>query len=286
MVPRVKKPYRSGFKKGCAAKDFFFGRLMLDSHHPSAVKDVPLCLRYPSLSQYDQLIHGTFTRHGGTSCSPYATLNTSYDVGDHADSVTANLSIIKRTLGASRLLFTRQVHGTEVLVLSADSPEVFKVSPEADAMITNIPRVALMIKQADCQGVILFDPTENVVANVHCGWRGNVQNILGKVIWLMKHHFSCRGENLVAVIGPSLGPCCAEFITHREIFPAHFEEFIIKENYFDLWGLSSYQLQAEGVKPKNITVSGICTRCHTDRFFSYRGEKITGRFATVAMLTI
>ena len=262
----------------------FFGRFMLDSHHHLALKNGATILRYQNLSQYDQLIHGTFTRHGGTSCSPYATLNTSYDVGDLADRVTANLSIIKRTLGADRLIFTRQVHGTEVLVLCADSPGLFKVSPEADAMITNIPRVSLMIKQADCQGVILFDPKENVVANVHCGWRGNVQNILGKVIRLMQHHFGCGGENLVAAIGPSLGPCCAEFVTHGEIFPAHFEDFMIKENYFDLWGLSSYQLQTAGVNPKNITVSGICTRCHTDRFFSYRGEKTTGRFATVAML--
>ena len=253
-------------------------------HSLSAVKNPAPHLKYQNLSQYHQLTHGTFTRHGGTSHSPYATLNASYDVGDLADSVTANLNIIKRAMGAGRLLFTRQIHGTGVLILRAGSAERFKTPSRADAMITNIPRVALMIKQADCQGVILFDPRQNVIANVHCGWRGNVQNILGKVIRLMQRHFGCRGENMLAAIGPSLGPCCAEFTSHREIFPEHFKDFMVNENHFDLWALSSHQLRTEGVNPNNITVSGICTRCHTDRFFSYRGESVTGRFGTVAML--
>lgn len=258
--------------------------LMPVSHSLSAVNNPAPHLQYQNLSHYHQLIHGTFTRHGGTSRAPYDTLNTSYDVGDLPESVTANLRVIKRVMDADRLFFTRQIHGTGVLVLRSDAAEEFMPPSQADAMITNVPRVALMIKQADCQGVILFDPLENVVANVHCGWRGNVQNILGKVIRLMQQLFRCRGENLVAAIGPSLGPCCAEFTTHREIFPEYFEDFRVGENHFDLWGLSSHQLQTEGVNPNNITISEICTRCHTDRFFSYRGERVTGRFGTVAML--
>jgi len=102
---------------------------------------------------------------------------------------------------------------------------------------------------------------------------------------MMEHRFDCGAEDLIAAIGPSLGPCCAEFITHRDIFPPHFDDFRVSENHFDLWRLSSHQLVMEGINPDNITVSEICTRCHMDRFFSYRGEGVTGRFGTVVMLT-
>ena len=278
------KPYRSGFKKGCAAKDIKIGMLMPDSHRLSETQHRAPYLQYQDLSQYHQLKHGTFTRHGGTSPSPYDSLNTSDAVGDSRENVAANLMLIKHAMGARRILFTRQTHGTEVLVVDTETTETLGSSWRADAMITNISGVGLMIKQADCQAVILFDPRENVIANVHCGWRGNVQNILGQVVRMMAHRFDCRAEDLVAVIGPSLGPCCAEFITHRDIFPPDFEDFRVSENHFDLWRLSSHQLIMEGINPDNITVSAICTRCHTDRFFSYRGEGVTGRFGTVVML--
>ena len=258
---------------------------MPDSHPLSETQHRAPYLQYPSLSPYHQLKHGTFTRHGGTSPSPYDSLNLSDAVGDSRRNVAANLMIIKHVMGARRILVTQQTHGTEVLIVDTGTAKAFGTSWQADAMITGIPGVGLMIKQADCQAVILFDPAENVIANVHCGWRGNVQNILKRVVHMMKDRFDCKAENLVVAIGPSLGPCCAEFISHRNIFPPDFEDFRVSENHFDLWGLSSHQLVMEGIDPDNITVSEICTRCHTDRFFSYRGEGVTGRFGTVVMLT-
>jgi YfiH family protein len=285
MVSPGGEPCHSGFKKGCAAKDLLFGTLMPDPLHLSETKRHAPYLQYQNLSQYHQLKHGTFTRHGGSSNSPYASLNTSDEVGDDRKDVAENLTIIKNTMGAGRIFFARQTHGIEILVLRADEIETFGNSRQADAMITNIPGLGLMIKQADCQAVILFDPQKNVAANVHCGWRGNVQNILARTVRKMVHGFDCSAANLVAAIAPSLGPCCAEFITHRDIFPATFEDFMVTESHFDLWRLSTHQLVMAGVNPDNITVSGICTRCHTDRFFSYRGEGTTGRFGTVVMLT-
>jgi len=271
-------------KKGCAAKDITAGTLMRDSHHLPKIQRSAPYLQHPDLSQYYQLKHGTFTRHGGTSSPPYDSLNTSDAVGDSESNVAANLGIIKHSMGAKQILSTRQTHGTEVLMVDSDTLETFDALQQADAMITNICGVGLMIKQADCQAVILFDPHQNVIANVHCGWRGNVKNILGQVVQMMEHHFDCESADLVAAIGPSLGPCCAEFITHKDIFPPSFRDFRISETHFDLWRLSSHQLVTAGINPHNITVSEICTRCHTDRFFSYRGEGVTGRFGTVVML--
>ena len=156
--------------------------------------------------------------------------------------------------------------------------------PCADAMITNIPGLGLLVMQADCQGVIIFDPKKRVVANVHCGWRGNVANILGRVVARMAGTFGCTGSHLLAAIGPSLGPCCAEFVDHRAIFPGPFDRFRIGENHFDLWAISRGQLVEAGLQQENIEIAGICTRCRTDLFYSYRGEGRTGRFGTVAML--
>jgi len=239
---------------------------------------------YPKLSLNQQLIHGVFTRHGGVSDSPYNSLNTGYSLGDRPENVTANLSKIKETIQANHLIFMNQSHGAEIYVLRKGDFKRQDSIPLADAMITDIPGTALMVKQADCQGVIIFDPRNRVVANVHCGWRGNVKNILGRTVTRMREDFGSRGSDLLAAIGPSLGPCCAEFISHEEIFPEEFEPFMVRKNYFDLWAISYWQLLESGLSKENIELAGICTRCRTDLFYSYRGEGETGRFATVAML--
>lgn len=240
--------------------------------------------RYPRLSLNRNLVHGIFTRHGGLSDPPYESLNTSYTVGDRPENVTGNLTRIKEVIGAHRLIFMNQSHGDQILLLRESRHVSFGEISSADAIITDIPGVAAMVRQADCQGVILFDPKKRVLANVHCGWRGHVQNILKKTVIRMKVSLDCNESDLLAAIGPSLGPCCAEFVSHKEIFPEPFEQFMVRENYFDLWSTSRWQLEGAGLRKENIEVAGICTRCCTDLFYSYRGEGKTGRFGTIAML--
>jgi YfiH family protein len=241
--------------------------------------------RYPLLSMYPQLSHAVFTRHGGTSHSPYDRLNTSYDVGDLPRHVAANLAIIKDALGARQLMTMKQVHGTEILVVRTGDERSGVPTASADAVITDVPGLGVMVKQADCQGVILFDPNRDVVAVTHCGWRGNVANILSKVVARMNGEFGCEECDLLACIGPSLGPCCAEFIDHGVIFPECFQEFRVNSTAnFDLKAISRRQLLNAGLRQENIHISDICTRCTTGLFYSYRREKRTGRFGTVAML--
>ena len=216
--------------------------------------------------------------------APYKSLNTSYAVGDEPENVTGNLKKIKEVTGANHLIFMNQSHGDGIVVLRKGQYTPFENVPSADAIITNITDLALMVKLADCQGVIIFDPKKNVVANVHCGWRGNVQNILERVVIRMKNDFGCRESHLLASISPSLGPCCAEFISHKEIFPETFKRFLVRENCFDLWAISRWQLVGAGLREENIEIAGICTRCRPDLFFSYRGEGQTGRFGAIAIL--
>jgi YfiH family protein len=241
-------------------------------------------LQYPNLFINPQIVHGVFTRHGGVSDPPYNSLNISYMVGDAPENVTGNLKTIKETIGTDHLICMNQSHGDGILVLRKGLYRSSRKIPSADAAITNMSHLALMVKLADCQGIIIFDPKRNVLAVIHCGWRGNVQNILKGVVIRMKNSFGCSESHLLAAISPSLGPCCAEFISHREIFPQTFKRFMVRENYFDLWAISRWQLVGAGLQEENIEIAGICNRCRSDLFYSYRGEGQTGRFGIVAML--
>jgi YfiH family protein len=205
-------------------------------------------------------------------------------VGDDPKNVTDNLHTIKMEIGARNLIFMDQVHGTNITEIRTGEFGDLEEIPETDALVSNTPDVALMVKQADCQGVILFDPKNLVFSVVHCGWRGNVQDILGRVVNLMVRKFCTKRGDILSAIGPSLGPCCGEFVGYKKIFPREFEDFMVSETHFDLWSLSAHQLVKAGVKRSNIEIAGLCTRCSTNLFYSYRGEGSTGRFATVAML--
>ncbi len=152
-----------------------------------------------------------FNRHGGVSSGQYASLNIGEHVGDHEDAVQQNRERVKTILALPRLLSAKQVHGTEIYCLT----EPLSVDREVegfDALVTDLSGVGLMIQQADCQAVLLFDPVREVIAAVHCGWRGSVQGILAQVISVMVENYGTAAENLQAVISPSLGPCCAEFV--------------------------------------------------------------------------
>jgi YfiH family protein len=240
--------------------------------------------RYERLSQFEELSHEVFTRHGGISKAPFDSLNVSDETGDNPENVQVNLRIVMGVMGTEQLCSMNQIHGKDISLCGEDLDPVTPSVVNGDAIISNQSNVALMVKSADCQAIILFDPIKRVVANVHCGWRGNRLNIVAAVVARMKSDFQCKPSRILAGIGPSLGPCCAEFITHEEIFPKHFDRFMVRRNYFDLWRLSRWQLLEAGLNKENIEIAGICTRCRTDLFYSYRGEGNTGRFATVVML--
>jgi polyphenol oxidase len=240
-------------------------------------------LQFNSLLRHANLAHGIFTRNGGVSLPPYNSLNVSYNTGDLSDNVRENLGLIKDAVGARQIVSMNQVHGTDILTFHENNPHDL-VSETADAIITDVPLLGILVKQADCQGVIIFDAVRSVVAAVHSGWRGNVQDILGVVVKKMELGFGCEAKDLTATIGPSLGPCCAEFTTYREIFPEEFKKFIVDDNHFNLWEISRMQLSRAGLMKDNIKIAGICTKCNTSLFYSYRGEGATGRFGTVVML--
>lgn len=244
----------------------------------------PLTLLTPSAPD---LIQATFDRHEGESSAPFASLNGSFSVGDQAERVVNNRQRMKESLGIKRLVSARQVHG-ELIHRIEEMPESDEERDGFDALMTDRRGVGLMIQHADCQAILLHDPVHSVIAAVHCGWRGSVIGIIEKTVRAMQSSYACRPEDIAASISPSLGPCCAEFINHREELPGTFLPFQKQANYFDFWQISRWQLLEAGLQPEKIRTAAICTSCSPD-FFSYRravrhGNGTTGRNCTIIAL--
>lgn len=247
----------------------------------------PGCHEFKLLKQIPNLVQGVFTRHGGVSKPPYATLNVVWNNGDSKEAVHENLRRVKRTLGLEHLTASMQTHGDVVQV--ADETKLKELHnglpvallPPGDALVTQLRGVGLLIKIADCQAVFLVDPVQQVIANVHCGWRGSVNGLLLKVVRVLQNQYGSRAEDLYAGISPSLGPCCAEFRDYRQELPPVFQQFQVRPRYFDFWAISRWQLREAGLPADHIEVAGRCTVCGSRDFFSYRGEGTTGRMAAV-----
>ena len=234
-------------------------------------------------SDDDRLLTIHSDRYGGVSHPPFSTLNLSYGVGDDPSAVTENRRRFKEQLGVKHLLSANQVHGDSLFIAREELDEDLEVDG-VDALITDRMGLGLMIQQADCQGVTLFDPDLPAIAAIHCGWKGNVLNIIGKTVATMTEQYGSRPDTLQASISPSLGPCCAEFIHHAKELPPTFLAFQGKENYFDFWEISKMQLIEAGLVTDHIQISSRCTSCSADHF-SYRracrqGDGRTGRCAT------
>ena len=234
--------------------------------------------------QHPEIVHGVFTRRGGVSRFPFDSLNISFSTGDNPDRVAQNRQKIREILDPKSVpVYINQVHGDRTVEVDAGFGEGGNKPPEADAMITDQLRKLLVVQVADCQSVILFDPENRVVANVHAGWRGSIQNIAGKCIEHMAARFGTRPKDIVAGVGPSLGPCCAEFIHYEKEIPPHLHGYRTAKDgvLFDFRKMSADQMVQKGVKAAHIELMDICTKCRPDLFYSYRRERVTGRFASV-----
>jgi YfiH family protein len=233
-----------------------------------------------------QIPHGMFCRTGGVGSPPFATLNLSFGVGDEPENVQANRRLVKKTLGLSCLVSATQVHGEQIA--RVDDISIDTELDGFDGLITRRTGIGLLIQQADCQAVLLHDPVHKAIGAVHSGWRGSVCNIIGKTVAKMTEEYSSKPSDIRAVISPSLGPCCAEFVNYEKELPAHFRQWRIADNHFDFWKISRFQLQEAGLDPRHIDSAAICTMCDRD-FFSYRravkkGSPVTGRNGSVIAL--
>jgi YfiH family protein len=237
---------------------------------------------FQHLSECPEIRHGITTRRGGNSLPPFDSLNMARSLGDNAAHVAVNRRRVQAQFDGMEPVYLKQVHSNIVVALDGvTTGEAPYLHGAADAVVTDRPGRLLTILVADCQPVILYDPVRGVIANIHSGWRGSITNIIGHTVAVMKKRFACRPADILAGIGPSLGPCCAEFIHYRDEIPPSLWSYQVAENHFDFWSLSRDQLVAAGLRPQHVEVAGICSRCRNDLFFSYRAANITGRMAAV-----
>ena len=233
--------------------------------------------RFSNLAGEPWLVHGISTRAGGVSEGRFSSMNVSFNVGDERARVEENLRRLQEALGAGELFSAYQVHGSAVTLVEPDT----EPRPRCDVLMTRVPDRALMLRYADCTPVLLGDPKHRAVAAVHAGWRGSAVRAAGAAVNAMQEAFGTRPGDLLAGIGPAIGPCC--YTVGQDVVDAFADRpwLIDHESRLDLWEANRQALVEGGVPPEQIEVASICTRCHSDRFFSHRanGGVPAGRFA-------
>ncbi len=245
-------------------------------------KQGTLHLEFNPFRAVSTVAHGIFTRVGGQSAAPFGSLNVGLSTGDDRQIVEKNRQIVADTLGATPCVYLNQVHSDTVIVLQGNRDIHTRDTVGTrigDALVTDIPDLTLVIQVADCQPVLLVDPIKKVVAAIHSGWKGSIRNIIGKSVDAMQANFGSDPVDILAGIGPSLGPDCSEFTNYTREIPEHLWSYKDEKDHFDFWRISQDQLMSKGVPQKNITLAGICTKCCAGTFFSYRADRTTGRFA-------
>lgn len=268
------------------------------------------------------LVHGFSTRKGGASrLNGTAVLNLGVTDWDSPAAVTQNRKAFVNALAAPKpdskqdskiaiepsLITLRQIHSDVVHVFSKAPAS----APQGDAAISTQGGFLLGIQTADCVPILLADTRRRVVAAIHAGWRGTLARIVTKTLGRMRLEFGTDPEDLVAAVGPAIGPCCYEvgpevaqafagqFAHAADWFQGPFERLATGEEpnplpwltmmppghepppervQLDLAAANRWQLVDAGINPRNIAVSSLCTGCRKDLFFSYRKEGAgTGR---------
>ena len=207
--------------------------------------------------------HGFSTRLGGVSQGMWASLNLGVSRGDDPDHVRENYRRFFRAIGVEggHIAMTNQVHsGVVRTVTTADvrHDPYDKVCYEADGLMTDLPGVTLIIYTADCIPILFYDPKRRVVAAAHAGWRGTAAGIAAQTVARMKDVYGCDAADILAAIGPGIGPDCFE--THEDVpnamtaalSTAVLQHIKIKENgkfAVDLKGINALRLELAGLDP-------------------------------------
>jgi hypothetical protein len=235
------------------------------------------------------------------SRGPYATLNLGASVGDDRQVVEENRRRFFGTFAIqlSQVVRVKQVHGDGVLavdesLVSRDGfPQVVvDEGYEYDALVTNLPGLALVVTTADCLPLLIHDPIRGAVAAVHAGWRGTAKRIAARTLAAMAAAYGTEPADCLVAIGPGIRGCCYEvdavvtdamavalstWAEHAVATrPGHFR--------LDIPGVNRAILIEAGVQPGRIADVGLCTACRTDLFFSHRAEKPrTGRMMNLIL---
>lgn len=167
-----------------------------------------------------------------------------------------------------------QKHTSRIVILESDLSPVL-----ADAVLTQREGIMIGVEVADCVPILLYDRNKQVIGAVHAGWRGTASGILMKTIETMIDRFSSKPSDIILAIGPSIKWCCYDVgyeVIEGVVKVTGKGEYVLQRDdryYLDLPSANRYQAIKMGVRVENIWVSGICTYCEHERFYSYRFSK-------------
>jgi YfiH family protein len=255
-------------------------------------------LRYYTLESFDEhgLMHGFFTRRGGVSPAPWASLNHGGTNGDARENVVENRRRMFDVFGlpVDSIFDCWQVHGRDVLCAEAARP-LDSPHQKADGILTNRQKVTLVMRFADCVPVLLYDPIRHVTGIVHAGWQGTALRAVAAAVEQMQAVYGSRPEDILAGIGPSI---CVD---HYEVGRGTEVVEAIRRGYgkdaqavlvarsgsqgqptvhLDLWKANQIALEAAGVQ--KIEQTQICTASDTIDWYSHRAEHgKTGRYGVL-----
>ncbi|MGH2538534.1 MAG: peptidoglycan editing factor PgeF [Candidatus Promineifilaceae bacterium] len=251
-------------------------------------------LHFESLPATGRLRHAVFTRQGGVSPAPFASLNLSASVTDSRPNVAANRERAYASHGRSQasLVHAHLVHGARVARVGR--AEYGRHVGPADGLITAESGCGLTMNFADCAPIFLYDPVRGAIGLGHAGWRGALADLPGSLVRAMARAFGSRPAELLAAVGPCIGACCYE--VGAEVLEAAAAAFggldgLCRpagvngrtKGWFDLPAANRRRLLEAGVG--QVELAGLCTACNLDLFFSHRAEGgRTGRFG--ALLTL
>ena len=258
------------------------------------------------------LWHGFSTRRGGFSrayCADDAPgeLNLGFTAADDRDTVARNRRLLAEAITgdpATPMAALKQIHSNKIVF--AGAADTRREQPwKADGLMTDEPGLLLAIQTADCIPVLVADRKRRAVAALHAGWRGTVKRIVESGVGRMRLQFGSRPEDLIAAIGPGIGPCCyavgedalsefeSQFAYARELFREVYDADPVRTKYpmlfmtqrapghspigpslhLNLVEANRRQLLAAGLKPRAIHLVGGCTSCQRELFFSHRASQ-------------
>ena len=244
--------------------------------------------------------HGFSTRIGGISEGAYSYLNLGFKTGDMQGNVKENIRKFVSAVGLNHenLVISDQIHSDNIKIVNCwDKGKGYSKQKDysgIDGLVTSVPNIPLMAMFADCVPIFFIDTAKKIIGISHAGWKGTKLKIGEKTVQAMKDTYDSKADEIIAVMGPSIGKCCYEvddiimeqfsagFIdTSTFIFPKERGKY-----WIDLWEANRIVLNEAGIQNKNIIISGLCTGCNLDLFYSYRKEKgNTGRMGAVIQLT-
>jgi len=233
---------------------------------------------------------GIFTlRQGGISPPPFDEQNFGYGLGDSDDHIEQNLYRLVQAASLPSIPHqATQVHRTDTLWCKGPG-HIHR--QQADILITDHSDTAIAVRVADCLPILLADPETGITAAVHAGWRGTAAGIVKKAIQIMLQH-GAKSKELLASLGPCIGPCCFAVGHDAAIDLQQSTEggerciHHTAEIHADLPEINRLQLIESGVSVHHIESSTACTACECEHFFSFRRDKKrTGRHLAIVATT-